>query len=76
MGSDGLWEVITPPEAAALVRRVMDPHKAANLLAKRARQIREDRGIKIDDITVTVVDLNYASPSREIPNSGCGCIIA
>ena len=75
-----MWDVITPQEAAELVKKVVDPRKAANLLAKRARRLREDAGIKIDDITVTVVDLNHESPLREIPPpaaaAGCGCVIA
>lgn len=76
ISSDGVWDVCTVREAASIVKGIADPLKASKLLAETARQRREDRHIKIDDITVVVVDFNYASPLRPPAPTGCGCTIA
>jgi serine/threonine protein phosphatase PrpC len=60
--SDGIWEFITPDEAAKMIQ-AFKPAKAmdaAECLAKEAwdRWIREEGGTVVDDITVILVHLN------------------
>jgi len=67
--SDGVWEFITPLEAATIVANSAPTPKdamvGAERLAKEAwdRWIREEGGAVVDDITVVLVALNLKDPS-------------
>lgn len=75
--SDGLWDVMTSQRAANLIRGVTDPVKASLLLAVKARSIREGRMMKIDDITVLVIDVHpqFRKATALSVASGCNCVI-
>jgi serine/threonine protein phosphatase PrpC len=62
--SDGVWEFITPQEAADICAPYVDPSKAmtgADKLAKEAwdRWIREEGGAVVDDITACLIYLQH-----------------
>jgi hypothetical protein len=78
IASDGLWDVMTTQRAAMLIKNVADPLKASLLLAVKARSIREYRAMKIDDITVLVIDVNpeFQKAVTMSVGTGCGCTIS
>lgn len=57
LGSDGMWDVMTPKEALRKASGVRDPLKAAEGLAVHARASRRARRMRMDDITCLVIDL-------------------
>lgn len=62
--SDGVWEFMTPQEAADQVLQFKDPTQAttaANKLAKEAwdRWIKEEGGAVVDDITAVLIYLQH-----------------
>jgi serine/threonine protein phosphatase PrpC len=65
MGSDGLWDVFANDKAAAFIKGITDPRKAAAGLAKEAQQRRLYGGLSKDDITVFVVNVEQPRPSME-----------
>eukprot|EP00873_Tetraselmis_striata_P010460 jgi/Tetstr1/430724/TSEL_020515.t1 len=60
IGSDGLWDVFTTPEAHKAIAK-LDVAKAAAKLATEAKTRRTYRGFSPDDITVLVVDITDQS---------------
>ena len=77
LASDGLWDFVTPTEAAELALcRAADADGAASKLLALAveRSNRKYNQLK-DDLTVLVVDLNPsgAPPPRLVPKAGGGC---
>mmetsp|Transcript_20982 Transcript_20982/g.38070 ORF Transcript_20982/g.38070 Transcript_20982/m.38070 type:complete len:388 (+) Transcript_20982:43-1206(+) len=67
--SDGVWEFVTPQEAAELVAEfpAAKAMSAAEKLAKEAwdRWIREEGGAVVDDITVVLAYLNMKGDSNK-----------
>jgi len=63
--SDGIWEFLTPTEAAQIVgKETPDQYmRAAETLAKEAwdRWITNEGGTVVDDITVLIVGMNHAA---------------
>ena len=60
IATDGLWDVV-PSEyirCNALRSKYVNPKVFANALAQKARKLRERQGLRMDDITVIVVDVN------------------
>lgn len=66
--SDGVWEFMSPQEAAEICAEFKHPSKAtaaANKLAKEAwdRWIREEGGAVVDDITAVLIYLQALKPA-------------
>lgn len=57
---DGIWDVLTSEEAAAMAQGCPDPQKGAELLQKRAIELGS-----MDNITVVVVDLHAYTTACE-----------
>ena len=58
LSSDGLWDVLTIEAAMYIALTTRDPIIAAKKLARKACELRLQRGMKSDDITIIVVDVN------------------
>ena len=58
LGSDGLWDVVSVEDAQGIALGARSPQKAAGKLAELAWRRRIGRGMRMDDITVLVVDVN------------------
>ena len=74
MGSDGLYDVMTSDRVAGSVATCPSPVEAAKYLADKARCIREDGGMKIDDITCVIIDINPLMHDFTSSDTPC-CII-
>lgn len=81
IASDGVWDFMTPEEAAALARRAPTVKAAACAIADKAklRSLNKLNALK-DDTTCLVVDLNpsqraFAPPEPAAGAAGC-CAIA
>lgn len=71
--SDGVWEFITPQEAADICSPYVDHTKAmtaADKLAKEAwdRWIREEGGAVVDDITAVLIYLQHVGGATQTKN--------
>jgi serine/threonine protein phosphatase PrpC len=74
IASDGLWDVMSSQGAAEFVARMGDVQKAAELLAKKGKQKRQDRAMRMDDISVIVVDVNPQNMGAfGVGSAGTGC---
>lgn len=75
LASDGLWDVLSENKLKSIIYTVEDPTEMAKFLATIAYKKRlARRGLKADDITVIVVDIN---PSlMTFSKHGSACIIA
>jgi len=58
LASDGLWDVITIQKTQDTVFSILEASKVAKKLADKALEKRVRQEIKIDDITVIVVDIH------------------
>jgi serine/threonine protein phosphatase PrpC len=60
LASDGVWDVISSEyiRCNALRSKFLFPQSFANFVANKARRLRERQGLRMDDITVIVVDVN------------------
>lgn len=67
IASDGMWDVITSEyvRCNALRSKYINPKVFANALAQKARKMREIRGLRMDDITVLVIDVNGGDLSND-----------
>lgn len=73
MSSDGVWEVMSVEEARRTVMKYSRPGELALVLSEMALGRRIMQGIRIDDISTIVVDINpELFPKRE--NFGCCCL--
>jgi len=75
LATDGLWDVISVQKVAIVINRYDDPQLAADALAEKAFKRRTEKGIRLDDITVTVVDINVTegnASERLRSSSGSG----
>eukprot|EP01036_Dinobryon_divergens_P038165 gene38165-50048_t len=70
LASDGMWDVIDQLTAQKVVLSIKNPQKAALKLAQMAFHRRMNHGMRFDDITVMVVDVN---PKSFTPVTGTGC---
>ena len=78
LASDGLWDLVSFEAAAACMRSVDDPQKAAHLLLKRAKSESARRGYSglKDDTTILVVDINPNSVTVTEASRGCACVVS
>ncbi len=82
LASDGLWDTISPTDAAAYVRDAASPEEAAEGLRAHAEvwanEATISRRARRDDVTVVVVDINPSLLPFERPSlayrAGCGCL--
>jgi serine/threonine protein phosphatase PrpC len=58
LASDGLWDVMSSDRAVHAVRNMTDTTRAADYLVKKALKIRNHEGMRVDDITCVVIDIN------------------
>ena len=75
IASDGLWDIISAEDGAAIARQHDEPQAAADaLLAIAQHEYHEVRGLEKmgDDTTVVVVDLNPGGLAYEDPIKGMG----
>lgn len=78
IGSDGLWDVVTVEDCEKEIFRHKDPVSCANHLALKAWRARKANNMRLDDITVTVFDINphlYIAPPATVKGD-CGCSIS
>lgn len=57
LATDGLWDVVSLASIAKVLNKHQAPTMAAKFLTEKALKRREDRGLRLDDITVVVVDV-------------------
>jgi len=78
LASDGLWDLVSFDQAAACMRSVDDPQKAAQLLLKRAKSESARRGYSglKDDTTILVVDINPNAQTVTETAQGCACAVS
>ena len=57
LATDGLWDVVGLTSIAKVLSKHQSPALAAKVLTEKALKRREDRGLRLDDITVVVVDV-------------------
>lgn len=78
LASDGLWDLVSFEAAAAIVRGVDDPQKAAVQLLRRAKAESARRGYAglKDDTTILVVDVNPRALRVAEEPAGCACVVA
>eukprot|EP01041_Mallomonas_annulata_P001062 gene1062-2080_t len=70
LASDGFWDVFTNDDTERIALSKRNPQKAALKLAQMAFHRRMNHGMRFDDITVMVVDVN---PKSFTPVTGTGC---
>lgn len=71
--SDGVWDLVTLSEAAALARRAPSAHDAARRIADKARTRSLSKFDRLkDDTTCVVVDLNPSRQPVSPPDGGAG----
>lgn len=58
IASDGLLDVMSNVKIYALIQGIADPIVASEKLVRYASELRRSRGIRIDDITCIVLDIN------------------
>ena len=58
LASDGLWDVLTVEAVRKTVMKFHRPEDVAIALAQSASNLRASHGLRKDDITVLVVDVN------------------
>lgn len=63
LASDGLWDVLSVKSVESLIFSVKNPTKVAPNLAELAYRSRIEKNIRMDDITVIIVDLHPAMMS-------------
>eukprot|EP01041_Mallomonas_annulata_P003717 gene3717-7384_t len=78
LASDGLWDVVSVEAVQTVVMGSRDPSQIARKLALMAWHKRVSKSIRMDDITVLVVDINPRAFRRGSLTSTCGtsCTIA
>ena len=74
IASDGMWDVVTVETVNEIAESISDPHRLARRLATAAYNQRLNEHIRLDDITVIVVDVNY-SLRAPATGGGCGCSV-
>ena len=74
LGTDGYWDVVSleSTRCMALHKKFPDPSKLSRALAEKALRRRQRSNMRIDDISVAVVDIN-PSNMRLANNSNGGC---
>jgi serine/threonine protein phosphatase PrpC len=58
LASDGVWDVMNNEAVRLVTNEVADAFECAKILAWHARRRREAKRMRLDDISVTVVDFN------------------
>jgi serine/threonine protein phosphatase PrpC len=69
LATDGVWDVLDNDAVCALVAAIADPSAAAKAIASRTRVLMKELRIRIDDITVLVVDVHGYSNTCPPPRS-------
>lgn len=65
LATDGLWDVVSLTSIAKVLNRHSAPTMAAKALTEKALKRREDRGLRLDDITVVVVDVQVQGTTED-----------
>ena len=74
LASDGLWDVMSIHEVEHDIWKFKDIHFMAEYLSNKASDKRMRRGMRPDDITVIIVDIN---PDYFMPqNFCCSCLLS
>ena len=58
LASDGLWDVLSVAQVAEILSVNFDPEKAAAQLTSTALKLRKKNKLRLDDISVIVIDIN------------------
>lgn len=76
IGTDGLWDVMSADVVRDVIMNIHDPKKAAHKLTVMAWHRRVGKNIRMDDITVVVVDVSNGILGQEHTTStACQCSI-
>lgn len=75
LGTDGLWDVMSVDAVRDVILRISDPKKAAQKLTAMAWNRRVGKNIRMDDITVVVVDVANGVPGPEPAQAACQCSV-
>lgn len=68
LASDGLWDVMSSDDVRQLVFLHSDPNVVAKLLVDHSAVKRRRQGLRADDISALVVDVNCAgTPAAVLP---------
>ena len=75
LGSDGFWDVVSMEDVrcVGMITTNSDPRMLASQLAQKAHRRRDRAKIRMDDITVLVVDINpnnFVGVSGKAGNDG------
>lgn len=73
MASDGMWDVLTVEAVRKTVMKFRRPEDVAIALAQSASNLRAAQGMRRDDITVQVVDVN--PEVYELTYRGYNCVL-
>ena len=81
LGSDGMWDVMPNTMAASYSLKQKELQQASQFVVYRARELREEAPMRIDDITCIVIDIN--TPDIQTQNTAttggedteCSCIV-
>ena len=77
IASDGMWDMVTIEQVNEIAESVQSPHKLASKLATASFHQRLNENIRMDDITVVVIDINAALTADSIAGGGgCGCTVS
>jgi serine/threonine protein phosphatase PrpC len=77
IASDGVWDVMNNDAVRLIANENVDAFKCAQVLAWQARRRREAKRMRMDDISVTVVDFNAPIIDEQIAAAcGPGCTIS
>ena len=73
--TDGITDVITNDKIQQLISHITNTNEASKILTLYARNIRQNKGMKMDDITCIVIDLNpnYFRVSAPLFDMTGGC---
>ena len=77
LASDGVWDALNNEAIAQIVFKRTTPDSAAQYIALQAEATRKSLGLRRDDISVIVVDVNPSC--RQLYSdalSGCSCILS
>jgi len=79
LASDGVWDVLSEEAVVSIAVRVTNSLRAAKAIAQDAFHIRATGSMRLDDITVVVVDVNpdhRRSASAAITCGSWRCVVS
>jgi len=66
LASDGLWDVVSVHKVSLVINRYEDPKSAAEALVNKSLRRRTEKNLRLDDITVIIVDIDKTSGSTKL----------